>query len=254
MEAVRVMPDRNLSVMEARADEKSMNRFIQENKRFIMASAYHAVNHFVTESDDEWSIALIAFHEAVRTYDESRGDFRAFASLVIRRRLLDYLRSEGKHSAEISVEPASMEGDLDETEDVTALQMEIRRRNAEASALSGNALSGNVTVRDEIEAVQSILQGYGFSFFDLTECSPRAEKTKKGCAEAVAAILKDDSLFIKMRSSKTLPVKEICAASGISRKILERHRKYIIAAAEILNGEYPLLAEYMNYIRKALDP
>ena len=187
MEAVRVMPDRNLSVMEARADEKSMNRFIQENKRFIMASAYHAVNHFVTESDDEWSIALIAFHEAVRTYDESRGDFRAFVSLVIRRRLLDYLRSEGRHSAEISVEPASMEGDLDETEDVTAL-------------------------------------------------------------------LKDDSLFIKMRSSKTLPVKEICAASGISRKILERHRKYIIAAAEILNGEYPLLAEYMNYIRKALDP
>ena len=235
MEAVRAMPDRSLSVMEARADEKSMNRFIQENKRFIMASAYHAVNHFVTESDDEWSIALIAFHEAVRTYDESRGDFRAFASLVIRRRLLDYL------------------GDLDETEDVTALQMEIRRRNAEASALSGNAISGKVTVRDEIEAVQSILQGYGFSFFDLTECSPRAEKTKKGCAEAVAAILKDDSLFIKMRSSKTLPVKEICAASGISRKILERHRKYIIAAAEILNGEYPLLAEYMNYIRKALD-
>ena len=62
-----------------------------------------------------------------------------------------------------------MEGDLDETEDVTALQMEIRRRNAEASALSGNAISGKVTVRDEIEAVQSILQGYGFSFFDLTE-------------------------------------------------------------------------------------
>ena len=47
---------------------------------------------------------------------------------------------------------------------------------------------------------------------------------------------------------------ELAKKAGVHKKILERHRKYIIAAAEILNGEYPLLAEYMNYIRKALDP
>ena len=57
-----------------------------------------------------------------------------------------------------------------------------------------------------------------------------------------------------MRKNRSLLISEIVRKTGIKKKILERHRKYIIAAAEILNGEYPLLAEYMNYIRKALDP
>ena len=56
-----------------------------------------------------------------------------------------------------------------------------------------------------------------------------------------------------MKTSKTLPVKDISSDKSISVKILERHRKYIIAAAEIMNGDYPLLKEYMNYIRKALE-
>ena len=107
-------------------------------------------------------------------------------------------------------------------------------------------------MRDEIEAVQQILQGYGFSFFDLTECSPKAEKTKRASAKAVAALLSNAELFQKLRQTKTLPMKELTEYSGVPRKILDRHRKYLIAAAEILNGEYPLLAEYMSFIRKAM--
>ncbi|MBQ8306043.1 MAG: RNA polymerase subunit sigma [Blautia sp.] len=230
-----------------------MNRFIQENKRFIMACAYRSVGHFVTESDDEWSIAMIAFHEAVMNYEPAKGDFKALAATVIRRRLVDYQRSEARYSQEISVEPYTMDGDVDD-EDPSALQLEIRQKEAEISDMSSGGSPGGSAVRDEIEAVQELLGEYGFSFFDLADCSPKAEKTKKRCAEAVIALLEDPELFRKMRSSKTLPIKEIVKASGVPKKILERHRKYIIAAAEILNGEYPLLAEYMSYIRKALSP
>ena len=66
-------------VIQAQNDTSAMNQFIEENRKFIKACAYHAVHHFVNESDDEWSVALIAFHEAVQSYDESKGDFRAFA-------------------------------------------------------------------------------------------------------------------------------------------------------------------------------
>jgi RNA polymerase sigma factor len=38
--------------------------------------------------------------------------------------------------------------------------------------------------------------------------------------------------------------------TNVPRKILERHRKYIIAAIEILSGEYPYLADYLRYIRE----
>ena len=59
--------------------------------------------------------------------------------------------------------------------------------------------------------------------------------------------------FQKMQTTRTLPVKDISSGKDISVKILERHRKYIIVAAEIMQGDYPLLKEYMSYIRKALE-
>ena len=45
-------------------------------------------------------------------------------------------------------------------------------------------------------------------------------------------------------------IKKIIENTLLPRKILERHRNYIIAAVEILSGEYPLLAEYLSFIRK----
>jgi len=47
-----------------------------------------------------------------------------------------------------------------------------------------------------------------------------------------------------------LPLKIIEKNTNLPRKILENHRKYIIAAVVILSGEYPLVAEYISFIRK----
>ena len=243
--------DTQQEILKAQHDEAALTKLIEEHKRFILAQAYHTVGHFVTGEDDEYSIALIAFHEAVKTYNPKKGDFHAFASLVIRRRLIDYLKSESRHAAEIDVPPELMDGDVEDETQETALGLAVRRKEAELSE-QNNASPGSNPIRDEIEAVQQILKGYGFSFFDLTECSPKAEKTKAACAKAVAALLADHALLDKLRRTKALPMKELTECSGVPRKILDRHRRYVIAAAEILNGEYPLLAEYMRYIRKAM--
>ena len=241
-------------VLRAQEDEEYLNEFIKENKRFILMKAFQSVKHFVSESDDEWSIAMIAFHEAVHSYDVSKGNFRAFAGLVIKRRLTDYVIGQLRHQAEIPVEADDMDGDGEQGEEMTPLQLEVRSKMVELSEQGmGGETPGSTPIRDEIEAVQELLRPYGFTFFDLTECSPKTEKTKKACAQAVTALLRDPALFEKMRTSHTLPMKELIAASGVQKKLLERHRRYIIAAAEIMNGEYPLLREYMAYIRKALE-
>lgn len=245
--------DITAQVARAREDEAVLARLIEEHKKFILANAYKAAGHFVTESDDEWSVALIAFHEAVKTYDAGKGDFHAFAALVIKRRLLDHLRSERRHDNEIDVSPEILDGDVEDDTAETAIGLAVQKKEAELSEQAGrDTIPGAGTIRDEIEAVQDILKGYGFSFFDLTECSPKAEKTKRACAKAVCALLTDAQLLSRMRETKTLPIKELQKTSGVPRKILERHRRYIIAATEILNGEYPLLADYMWYIRKQL--
>ena len=234
-------------VKKAQQDEKYLNQFILENKRFIRSSASRVTGRFITESDDEWSVALIAFNEAVRSYDDTKGNFKSFAALVIRRRLTDYMISQSRHQSEISLEPDTMDGNV-EDETASPLELEVRSKSAEISEVQEST-----AIKDEIEAVQQILGRYGFSFFDLTECSPKAEKTRRVCAQAVATLLKNPELFRKMQDNRSLPMKELLRISGLSKKVVERHRRYIIAAAEIMNGEYPLLKDYMEYIREALE-
>ena len=212
----------------AKTDEQALNNLIETQKSWILKVCSDVTHRYITDSDDEWSTALLAFHEAVQSYDESKGTFLAFASVVIRRRLLDDIRSQWRHKGEIHVLPGELEEEPDRSIDT-----------AQAA-------------RAEIAAAQAILKPYGFSFFDLAESSPKAEKTKAACCSAVIALLKDGELLDKMRKNKALPMKELEKASGVARKILDRHRRYIIAAAEILSGEYPVLAEYLGYIRKAL--
>ena len=229
----------------ARKDEKRMDSFLRQNRRFILGYASKTVKRFVTESDDEWSIALIAFHEAVQTYDENRGPFRPFAALVIRRRLADHLDRESRTHREIGTDLTS--GEIEDLESAPAVQLEAQRvivkRSMELSA-SKEAL------KDEIEAMQQILSGYGFSFFDLADCSPKAQKTKKGCLAVIGVLAGDETLMRKMRKNGALPVKELCSRSGVSPKLLEKHRRYIIAAAEILYGDFPHLGEYFRDAKK----
>lgn len=244
--------DTSKEALAAQGDENLLNQFIQKNKRFILSCAYSATGHFVTENDDEYSIALIAFHEAVKSYDIEKGDFNAFAKLVIKRRIADHRKSESRFQNEISVDSYTMDGELDEDSNDLSIGMSLRKKEAELSTMSyENRPEGN-PIRDEIAAVAQLLSRYDISFFDLTDCSPKASKTKVACAEAVRYMLKDASLIEEMQKSKSLPIKKITENTKVPRKILERHRKYIIAAIEILNGEYPLLAEYMSYIRMGM--
>lgn len=94
----------NNRVLAAQTDEAAFEALVRRQKRFILGCAYKTVRRFVSESDDEWSVALIAFHEAVRSYDGSRGSFKPYAALVIKRRLLDHLERESRRRREIAAD------------------------------------------------------------------------------------------------------------------------------------------------------
>ena len=242
--------------LRAQDDASYRESFIAENVPFIRAAAAKAVHHFVTEHDDEWSVAMISFNEAIDRYIPDRGDFAAFAKVVISRRLTDELRREYRHRNEIPVEPEILAG-ADLRQDAAGDDPQYGQAGQAAKAAMAREAqqAGEESARsaaEEIQEVQKILQEYGFSFFDLADASPRAAKTKTECAKAVGALLCSEELFLEMQRKKTLPMKALSRTSGVNRKILERHRRYIIAAAVILNGEYPLLAAYMDYIRKAM--
>ncbi|MEG1240784.1 MAG: RNA polymerase subunit sigma [Oscillospiraceae bacterium] len=231
-------------VAEAMGNPMLQEELLREYKPFILKCASDCCKRYVTDSDDEWSIALGAFHEALQKYSPKDGAFLAFGKLVIRRRLYDYFDANQKFRSEIPVSPSVFSGEEEDEESVTEVTLQVKKQLT---------YERDTTAADEIEAANGIFAQYGFTFFDLTECSPKAEKTKEACAKAAVFMLKSPILMNELRLTKQLPIKIIEKNTRLPRKIMERHRKYIIAVVELLSGEYPHLADYLAVIRKELS-
>ena len=78
--------------LEAVKTEEGRSAFIIKNEKFIIACANRFTKRFITKSDDEWSMALIAFSNAMDTYDAEKGNFQSYARLLRERKLTDYIR------------------------------------------------------------------------------------------------------------------------------------------------------------------
>lgn len=229
------------NAMKAKYDSVYMECFLTEYEHFILYAAQKTTGKYVTKSDDQWSVSLSAFHEAINSYSIDKGAFLPFAETVIRRRLYDYIKKESKHFCEYPIDSYTGDGNYGEESD------EAARIKFEAAA----KLSTNQTddARLEIEAITERLGEYGFSFLDLVSVSPKAEKTKRACATAILYITDNPVIFFDMRKMKKLPLVVLEKKLSVPRKILERHRKYIIAGAEIIAGDYPILSEYLKFVR-----
>lgn len=228
---------------DAKDNDGAMELLIKENKRYLLSYASSLSGRYVDINSDEWSVVLRAFIQAIREYDADRGDFSVFSELVIKRRLIEYFRGQNKYSQEIPY--ASDAFHLESGEKADCVLPEYAK--SQLITNDDNALVA------EIEAISATMNLYGFDFSDLIEVSPKAEKTKKACAKAIAYLLSEPALIVSLRSQKNLPIKILSEKCKLPRKLLERHRKYIITAIEILLGDYPMLSEYMPYSREGIE-
>jgi RNA polymerase sigma factor len=210
----------------AKSDELILEELICDCESFILHTAYKATGTYVDKSDDRWSVSLSAFHEAVMSYDFDMGSFFSFANTVIRRRLYDHRKQEQRHYDETTMDPD--------------LMSEYEDRSI--AIISDAAL--------EVESIEQVLHHYGITFFDLADASPKASKTREACGKAVMYLSENPLLVSELWRTKTIPVKLLIKNLSLTPKILENHRKYIIAAVEILQGEYPILADYFRHLKE----
>ena len=227
-------------------DDREREKFIRDSEQIILRIASKTTQRYVTKSDDEWSVALYAFSKAVDGYDETKGDFTGYAAVAIKRALIDHYRRQKKYSAEISFDPASAD-EYEENTDDGGAGLAIARESEERF----DEDSREQDLHGEITEINALLKNqYGFTFFDIAEESPKQDKTKKECAKAVCCILDNKELLGRVKAAGTIPIKELVRLTGISKKIPERYRKYILMAVTVLSGEYPLLRDYLEYMRK----
>lgn len=226
-------------VLRAQKDKEYLEEFIKEYEAFILNAAHKGAGQYITKRDDHWSIALSAFHEAIHAYDFNKGAFLSFAETVIKRRLYDYARKESRHDCEVLIDSYTIENDRDEEDTTIKLQV-----------MAKTAAGQEFDAKMEIQMISETLKEYGITFMELAGASPKAGKTKTVCGKAVMYLVQNQVLMSEMRRTRTLPLKIIEKNKKLPRKVLERHRKYIIAGAEIISGDYPILAEYLSYMRE----
>ena len=90
-------------VAAARSSSEEADRLVRDYLPFIKAETAKFLHRPPVEGqDDELSIAMFAFYEAVLNYEKARGTFLAFASRGIRNRLIDHYRKESRHGKVIS--------------------------------------------------------------------------------------------------------------------------------------------------------
>ncbi len=227
--------------LHAANDNHLLSELIESQSQFILRSASKTSKKYISKNDDEWSIALIAFSDAVKTYAKSKGGFLHYAQTIIKNRLIDYYRSEQKYKPEYLVDPSLFECESNEEEADIAIKISVAKQLI---------YQDNHSIRDEIEAITPVINEYGFTFYDLASCSPKSKKTKEACKKVILHILENQEIMRIMKEAKQMPIKKIQKNTGLPRKLIEHHRRYIIAAIEILSGEYPFLAEYVTFIRK----
>ncbi|NTV89695.1 MAG: RNA polymerase sigma-I factor [Clostridiales bacterium] len=227
--------DLNDKVMAIRDNDIEINLLIEEYKPFIAACAGKASGRYVRYGeDDELSIALMAFVEAIRAYDAGKGNFLPFSSKVIKRRIIDYYRKEKKHEKVLSINQYS--GEEDDSADITAgRSFEIFNEEKTAEMR-----------RIEIGQLREELASWGISFSELAASSPKHKKTKQVCNEIVSFILSDKSMIAAIKGKRQLPVADIENTLQIPRKIIEKSRRYIISVIIIATGDYQYVREYVN--------
>jgi len=204
---------------------------IRSHKAFIAKVSSKVCGRYLTwDNDDELSIALLAFNEAIDNFDPQGGaSFHSFVQMVIRRRLVDYFRKEGKHQ-HLSLSPMNLEDeDLSRYDLDTSQEQYQENENQEVFA-------------EVVESYVRVLCDYKVTLDDLVKVSPKHSDSKQTLTRAALVLSHNSELMAHLQKHRLLPIKELEILTGVKRKALEKGRKYLIALALILSEPafYPL--------------
>ena len=226
------------AVYGAKKDPRKADELIRSYIPFIRSEAAKCISRVCTEQDDEYSIAMIAFHEAILGYEQERGAFLGYASMLIKSRIIDYQRREARHQGQVSIYAESGEDDrtiLDEMADG-------RDHYEEAVNLEAT--------KQEIAELSAVMGRFGVSFSDVADHSPRQERTLEACTRAVRWAAGDKLLLEELLRTGKLPMARLVQGSGAERKTLERHRKYILAMLLIQTNGYEIIRGHLKHVLK----
>ncbi len=155
-------------------DPEKVDQLITEYMPFIASCTARLCGVADPSDRDEYSIALAAFEEAIRTYHAEKGGFLAFAKHVIRRRLIDYWRKNNRHNRLTSIESFRDGKDDFESDFLNDKAVDDYRKARERE-----------NIRLEIEQYAKELQAWGIALESLSGISPKHTKSRQDCRKII---------------------------------------------------------------------
>jgi len=215
-------------------DDELRNKFISEYEPFILSCVSHVMyNRYVDKrNNDEFSIGLIAFNEAIDKFDENKNNnFFDFAQLVITRRVMTHRIREKKHR---HVYPFTSFGDGDESNESIIYD-------------KTNVVDFNSSdQRDELLDFKQKLKYFDIDIMELADNVPKHRDSKVLCIKIARLIVENRNSYSKLIKRRMLPVNDIISQCNCSRRTLERNRKFIIASVIILESNLDILKEFIS--------
>lgn len=224
--------------------EEAREIIISRLKPLVIKTAATLSGRYIDLSHDEMSIGLMAINQAIDKYQPEGGaGFINYSELIIKRRLIDYYRQEQRLGQAL---PFSSFGRDDQAGRHSALE-KIDHQQGLAQYQQDREEDER---REEITKFARELLNYGITFSDLVAHSPKHEDARLRAMEAARIIAGQPEWIRHLQLKKELPLKQITLATALSRKTLDRQRKYIIGITLVILGDYRYLRSYLDKIIK----
>jgi RNA polymerase sigma factor len=222
-------------------DNQLKEVLINDYKPFIIKVVSKTIGKYVDlENSEEFSIGLIAFNEAIECYNEDKSpSFLSFAETVIKRRIIDYIRSNYKNS---KVYPFTY-FENEDNED---------KKSFEENCLIVDSSSqfDNIEVKEEIILFTKKLGEYGIKLKDLVESVPKHMDSKRLSIKIARILAENKELSEKLEKKKNIPMVDLLKLVNVNHKTVERNRKFILAVYVILNSKLDVLKSYIENVEK----
>lgn len=216
-------------------DEKEKNLLIQEYIPFIQKTISNQLGRYIEiENNDAFSIGLMAFNEAIDKYDKEKGNFLTFASMVIKSRIIDQLRRESRTSKEIFM--SQLEGEENE--------------NFADNIIAVESFEERVETRVDMAALIRRMKTFGVTLDDLIREAPKHIDTRVTAIKIAKCVYENKDLRDKFIRTQNLPNVELMESLHISKKVIQRSRKFIIAIILILDSNLDTLKHYITQVER----
>lgn len=226
----------------AQTDSKKADALIRQYLPFIKSETAKFMKRAPVEGqDEELSIAMVAFYESMMAYDKKKGAFLSLASLTIRNRLIDYYRKEKRHYNITSLEtPVAQDGEGGEG---TLMDQLADERDHIEDKVSIQA------ARQEIEKFTGELALFDLNLTDIADACPKQERTLEACLGLLEHAKQNPDIFDELLANKKLPVTRLAKETGVAKKTIERHRKYIIGIFLAFTNGFEIIRGHLTQLK-----